>query len=211
MKNYLLGLITLVIGLSACEKTKQETAPDVKVTAFQIKGIARFECTDDSVHLLIRRNEQMNLIPLTDITSDAFRPYFQRNDTGEFVFRSRSINISKDDYLIRTAIGINEQHFLASRALNIDTGKTNFLDNLTTYPNPNQGSATLQLNNKSRGVLYLEIFNLRGESIAMDTTIKTTDSLSHLINMPQSAAAGVYVMRALMGGTTKAMNLIVTK
>jgi hypothetical protein len=81
------------------------------------------------------------------------------------------------------------------------------LENLSVYPNPNQGEFTIQLNSTNSDQLNIQVFDIRGRSI-FNNTYNHTGEFSQTINL-NNAQSGMYLLNINDGSNTVIKKIIV--
>jgi hypothetical protein len=83
----------------------------------------------------------------------------------------------------------------------------NELDNLSVYPNPNNGTFTIGFNSRSGEDISIEVFDIRGRAI-YTKTFNSTNRFNEVIQL-SSAQSGVYLLNISDGSYKTTKKIIV--
>ncbi|GGG37402.1 zinc-dependent metalloprotease [Bizionia arctica] len=81
------------------------------------------------------------------------------------------------------------------------------LENLSIYPNPNQGEFTIKLNSTNSDHINVQVFDIRGRSI-LNKSYNSTGAFNQTINL-NNAQAGIYLLNINDGSKTVIKKIIV--
>ncbi|MBS1616912.1 MAG: T9SS type A sorting domain-containing protein, partial [Bacteroidetes bacterium] len=79
---------------------------------------------------------------------------------------------------------------------------TSFLQSVSVYPNPNTGAFTLEVNSAITTTAQLSLLDVIGQNILADQMPLRTGDNKRQIQLPESAASGVYILQLLVEGHT---------
>lgn len=85
------------------------------------------------------------------------------------------------------------------------------LDNITLFPNPNNGSFTIKGSVNSDEEIAINIINAIGQIVYKGTAQPTGKRLEHNINIGSELAAGTYIIRLRSGEATTALRFTITQ
>ncbi|MBS1596398.1 MAG: T9SS type A sorting domain-containing protein [Bacteroidetes bacterium] len=77
-----------------------------------------------------------------------------------------------------------------------------FLHSVSVYPNPNAGAFTLEVNSDIATTAQLSLLDVIGQNVLTDQMLLRTGDNKHQIQLPESAASGVYILQLSVEGHT---------
>ncbi|GAA4428515.1 hypothetical protein GCM10023188_12770 [Pontibacter saemangeumensis] len=193
-------LILLAICFS-CQDESNPNFPDIKVAMNDISGVA----ISDSVYYIIA-DTLPNIVTAVSEVSDADMFYSVNN--AAFTMRiNEPIPLQKQDTVLQfhlTKKGYNESGL---KTVILQAHSEKFLEKVNVSSPVSDSSLTISMDDKSRGMMQIEIFSTTGKRLLRRNHLKNVDSFIINYALPEYPK-GIYMVFAAYGKDKKVYKFI---
>ena len=182
--------------------------------------MAKFDLTNN-YFLWIEGSDSQDPVNVTDMEYDGRNVYMAGSFFNNIDFQGNVTNINHPQphdfysgYVIRggdfLSSGGQGQYYKTSNSSSSTSQSTNLEDQnaLVVYPNPNNGTFTIQYNGQGTGMVRIAIYDVTGRLVFNQKYDKSGATFSQTIS-PEHFASGIYMLSMEMNGETQYQKFIV--
>lgn len=199
----ILFLVVLVLSCEADENSLQEG----EFTSFSIKDMGEFQL-DDSV-LFATHSDSTYYLNI--LTQPAGAPVYLSTNQQAFKLQTEEwLRIDSSISTVKLSPTKNSSaayHQNKVKTIRFGFGQTDLITAPFLYPNPVKDSIAYAFTGKSRGLVQMQIFDLRGLKVETFNALKASDDFIQkrsLDNLP----AGIYLIRLYYGDASLLYRMI---
>lgn len=193
-------LILIVICIS-CKEEANPGFPDIEVAINDTNEFA----ISDSIYYIIADNLPNKVAAISEV-SDADM-FFSVNNAAFTRRKSEPITLQKQDTVLQFYLTKKDYYDSELKTVILQEQAEKFLADVKVSSPISDSNLTISMNDKSRGMVQIEIFSVTGQRLLQRKHLKNVDSFVISYALPDYSK-GIYVVSAAYGKSQKIYRLV---